>query len=146
MIIISLPLDRAVEIFGLYDAFDRPADQHLLPAQATRVLQKIRGQGGDIVVAEVNGKFVGTYSIHICQNLARNGRPFGVIEHVVCLAEYRRQGIGRALMEHAILYAKEHDCYKVCLQTGQARRENHAFYEACGSKGDKRGYQVRFDA
>jgi GNAT superfamily N-acetyltransferase len=144
MRIAPLPLDRVDEIFALYDSFDRPADRHLPKSQAVEALERIRRHEGEVFVAERDGKLVGTYSIYVCHNLARGGRPFAVIEHVVCLAGYRRQGIGRALMEHAITQARERGCYKVLLETGKSKPENHAFYEACGFKNDKRAYQIRF--
>jgi GNAT superfamily N-acetyltransferase len=144
MRIVPLPLDRVDEIFALYDSFDRPPDRHLPKSQAVEALERIRQHEGEVFVAEQDGKLVATYSIYVCHNLARGGRPFAVIEHVVCLAGYRRQGIGRALMEHASTQASERGCYKVLLETGKSKPENHAFYEACGFTNDKRAYQIRF--
>lgn len=144
MLIAPLPLDRVDEIFAIYDSFDRPPDRHLPKSEAVEALERIRRNDGDVFVAEMDGKLVGTYSLYVCHNLARSGRPFAVIEHVVCLSGYRRQGIGRSLMEHAISQARERGCYKVLLETGRSKPENHAFYEACGFTNDKRAYQIRF--
>lgn len=144
MNIAPLPLERIEDIFTLYDSFDRPPDRHLPKSEAVEALERIRRNDGELFVAALVGKLVGTYSLYVCHNLARGGRPFAVIEHVVCLAGYRRQGIGRALMEHGIAQARQRGCYKVLLETGKAKPENHAFYEACGFTNDKRAYQIRF--
>lgn len=144
MVIVPLPLDRVEEIFALYDSFNRPPDLHLTKLQAIETLNRIRQHQGEVFVAQIDGRFVGTYSIYVCHNLARSGRPFGVIEHVICLNGYRRQGIGRAPMKHAVDYAREIGCYKVLLETGKLKLENHAFYEACGFSNDKQAYQIRF--
>lgn len=146
MTILPLPNARIDEIFDLYAAFDGPTDPHLPKPKASALLDQLRRQDGEIFVAEIDGRLAGTYSIYLCQNLRRSGRPFGVIENVVCLPDYRRQGIGRALMAHGIAHAQANHCYKVMLATGLGRPENHAFYEACGFRNDKRAYQVRFGA
>lgn len=143
--IAPLEIEQIDELLHLYDTFDRPKDDPISHGLAAEVLSRIRTQQGEVYVALDSGNIVGTYAIYICQNLSRSGKPFAVIENVVCAPEYRRQGIGSTLMKHAQSYAKNMGCYKVMLQTGGARKENHAFYESCGFSFDKRGYQVRFD-
>ena len=86
-----------------------------------------------------------TYTIYVCQNLTRAGRPFAVVENVICAPSHRRQRIGTALMEHAKAYAQRKGCFKVMLLSGAKWEGNGSFYEACGFSGDKRGYQLRFD-
>ena len=134
--------DQLGELFALYNEYDRPADAHPEPADARSLLARIRNQGGEIFVAVEDG-ILGTYMIHICQNLTRSGRPYATIENVICSARQRRSGVGRALMEHAIEHARKHNCYKLMLQTGEHRSENHAFYTACGFTGGKRAFQLR---
>lgn len=41
------------------------------------------------------------------------------IEDVVILNEFRGKGHGRAIVEHAVNYAKEQGCYKVILDCGE---------------------------
>ena len=146
MNIIPLPEDRTQELFSLYDSYDRPSHLHPKEQKAREILTRIRAQDGEVIVAVTdNDRVAGTYAIYICQSMNRNGLPFAVVENVICGPEFRRQGIGKRLMDHAIAYAKGKGCYKVFLQTGAKRGENHAFYEACGFENTKRGYQVRFD-
>ena len=51
-----------------------------------------------------NTAIVATYTIYVCENLTRGGRPFALVENIVCAPSHRRQGIGTALMEHAKAY------------------------------------------
>ena len=49
-------------------------------------------------------------------------------------ADFRRRGLGGALIRHALGVAWEQRCYKVMLMTG--RKETHSFYEQCGFRKD----------
>jgi len=53
--------------------------------------------------------------------------------------------LGKAIIDKAVDYAKEQNCYKVMLQSSSKRIEAHKFYEKIGFDGDsKRGFQIRF--
>ncbi len=139
MNVLPLPNEMILDLFALYDEKDRPNDVHPSRERAIEILASIRAQDGEVFAAIKDGVLVGTYMITICQNLTRGGMPFAVIENVFCKASYRRTGVGLALMKHAQQYARDANCYKVSLQTGATRTENHAFYEACGFQSTKRG-------
>jgi GNAT superfamily N-acetyltransferase len=68
----------------------------------------------------------------IVPNLTRGCRPFGLIENVVTAAHYRRQGLGRQLLQHAQNLAWAANCYKLMRQTSRVDAATFAFYEACG--------------
>lgn len=146
MEIVPVPADRIDEVMRIYDTFGRPRDPPVSADTARGILQRIRAQAGEVFVATVNDTIVATYTIYVCENLTRSGRPFAVVENVICAPSHRRQRIGTALMEHAKVYAKTKGCFKVTLQSGAKREETRSFYESCGFSGDKRGYQIRFDA
>lgn len=87
---------------------------------------------------------VSTCLITIIPNLTRNQRPFAVIENVVTSQNYRKKGFGRSIMEKAIEYAKEENCYKVMLLSSLERKEAYLFYEKTGFDGNsKKGFQLR---
>ena len=53
-------------------------------------------------------------------------------------------GIGKIVVENAIEYAKEQNCYKVLLQSGTKRTEAYKFYEAIGfDSNSKRAFEIR---
>lgn len=91
-----------------------------------------------------DGKVVSTcYAVHI-PNLTRNNRGICFIENVVTDEKYRNRGLASKVIDMAVAYAKEKDCYKVILQSGTARGEAHRFYESKGFDGDsKKAFDMR---
>ena len=77
-------------------------------------------------------ELVATCSLAIIPNLTRGCRPYGVIENVVTLEAYRRRGLGRAVLRHALEVAWKRDCYKVMLLTSRLNEETFRFYESGG--------------
>jgi ribosomal protein S18 acetylase RimI-like enzyme len=95
-------------------------------------------------VAEIDKTIVASSVITIIPNFTRGGRSYGVIENVITHCNYRKQGIGTSLMNHLITFAKEKNCYKVMLQSGNARKEAHSFYEKAGFDGNsKKAFELR---
>lgn len=98
-----------------------------------------------LFVLESGGKLVSSCYLNIIPNLTRGCRPYAVIENVITLNVYRKQGFGKQVMQYAIDYAKAQDCYKVMLLTGRKAPSVHSFYQSLGFDGSsKTGYQIRF--
>jgi ribosomal protein S18 acetylase RimI-like enzyme len=96
-------------------------------------------------LAKDDNKTVASCYICIIPNLAFNGRSIGFIEHVIVDKNYRRKSIGKKIMEMAIEYAKNNNCYKVVLQSGKKRNEAHKLYEKLGfNRESKIAYELRF--
>ncbi len=96
-------------------------------------------------IAVDNARIVSTCNITLIPNLTRGGKPFAIIENVVTDNDYRRQGIAKKVMENAIRYARENNCYKVLLLSSAKRTESHKFYESIGFNGNsKKGFEMRF--
>jgi len=96
-------------------------------------------------IATDGNKIVSSCYLAIIPNLTRNGRPNGFIENVITDTQYRKKGIGKKVIEMAIEYGKQNNCYKIILQSSYKRKENHIFYEKCGFDGDsKRAFEIRF--
>ena len=126
--------------------FLNPTDPKLSETTAKSVFTEIlSSRYFTILVAETTpGTIVGTCYLNVIPNLTRNAAPYAVIENVVTDPDYRRQGIGKTLMESAIQRAFDEGCYKVMLLTG---RDDHGvvpFYNACGMNGSsKKAFIVR---
>ena len=68
----------------------------------------------------------------IIPNLTRLGGAICFVENVVTDKDFRKQGLGKKVMEKAIEFAREKNCYKVILESGAWRTEAHQFYRNLG--------------
>ena len=82
-----------------------------------------------VFVYEQEGEILGTATILVENKLLHYGSRVGHVEDVVVTREQKKKGIGKALIEECVKFAKEKDCYKVILDCGD---HNIAFYESCG--------------
>ena len=96
-----------------------------------------------VLVAEVGGCLASSCTLCIVPNLTHAARPFGVIENVVTHSDYRRRGLGHAVLAAALDTAWAADCYKVMLATGSQRPETLRFYERAGFKRGRTAFQAR---
>jgi GNAT superfamily N-acetyltransferase len=77
-------------------------------------------------------QLVASCTIMIIPNLTRACKPYGVIENVVTHQEHRQQGLGKAVLAHALQFAWSQTCYKVLLSTGRKDEATLQFYEHAG--------------
>ncbi|PWQ93639.1 GNAT family N-acetyltransferase [Leucothrix arctica] len=83
-------------------------------------------------VVEVDGTPVACASYHIMQYFHCKGSLMRVTSIVVD-TKFKRQGLGRILMDKAVDLAKENSCDKIELTSGGHRSsEAHRFYESLG--------------
>ena len=66
--------------------------------------------------------------------LQRSNKAFGrkPIMQLVVIKEYRNQGIGKQLINSCIVIAKEKNCHRIRLESGNKRKESHNFYKHLG--------------
>jgi GNAT superfamily N-acetyltransferase len=91
-----------------------------------------------LFVALAEGRIVGCYSLLILDKLAKRGIPSGIVEDVAVDPAAQRQGVGRAMMEHARELCRAAGCYKLMLSSNLERTAAHEFYERLGF--EKHGY------
>ncbi|WP_296926350.1 N-acetyltransferase [Polaromonas sp.] len=75
---------------------------------------------------------VGTFTLLIMDNLGHLGAPSAVVEDVAVDPACQGQGIGKAMMRHAITLAAQSGYYKLALSSNLKREKAHAFYDALG--------------
>lgn len=109
-----------------------PSDQPLPPAeQVEQIWDEILANSiMHTFVAEQAGRVMATCVLAIIPNLTRGAQPYGLIENVVVDAHARGGGIGTLLMQGALQFAWQRQCYKVMLMTG--RPQAVGFYERAG--------------
>ena len=113
---------------------------------ANEIWKKIENSGIKYFIAIENGIIISSCYLAIIPNLTRNGKSNGFIENVITDEKYRNKGIGKKVIEMAIEYGKQNNCYKIILQSSYKRKKNHIFYEKCGFDGDsKKAFEIRFN-
>jgi ribosomal protein S18 acetylase RimI-like enzyme len=85
-----------------------------------------------VFVALVGKAIAGTYELVILDNMAKRGRRSGVVEDVAVHPDYQGQGVGRAMMQHALEQCRQADCYKLTLSSQLKREGAHLFYDSLG--------------
>jgi GNAT superfamily N-acetyltransferase len=98
-----------------------------------------------LLVAEDEGRVVGTLTLYTLPNLSHGGRSTALVENVVVDATLRGGGVGRLLMAEAERLAREAGCYKVALTSNNKRAPAHAFYETIGYANTHRGFTRYFE-
>jgi ribosomal protein S18 acetylase RimI-like enzyme len=97
-----------------------------------------------LFVACAGDDIVGTADVVVLANLTHGGRPYANVENVVVDASARGRGIGRAVMDAVLTFARERGCYKVQLQSNEQRAPAHALYESLGFEPVAKGYRLYF--
>lgn len=97
-----------------------------------------------IVVAEIEGELASTCALGINKSIANSAKPFGIIEHVITLHKFRRQGLSGKVLEFAISLAWENNCCKIMLLSGAQLKGAHSVYESVGFKGEiEKGFVIK---
>ncbi len=110
-----------------------------------RVFGQISAVSGlELLVAEEEGEVAGSLVLFIAPNLSHGGLPWALVENVIVDQKYRRQGIGKLLMDYAIARAKEAGCYRIGLSSDKKRQEAHHFYRSLGFEASSHGFRLYF--
>ena len=129
-------LDSLIKLYEQLDGSN--AD---FTVEAARAIWKSEIEGNKNIKyfgAIEDGKVVSTCFCLIIPNLTRLGSSACFVENVVTDKDHRGQGLGKKIMERAIAFASERDCYKVILESASYRKEAHQFYKNLGFDGDSK--------
>jgi GNAT superfamily N-acetyltransferase len=81
---------------------------------------------------DLAGTPVGTFSLMIFCSPSHQGARQGMLDGVVVTRAQRGQGVGRAMLRHALTMAASAGCYKLALSSNLKRVDAHRFYEDIG--------------
>ncbi len=133
--------DDLAQIVALYrhlHADDAPVSADALEEQWRAIVDDPRVC---CIVAVEDGLIVASCTLVVVPNLTRGARPYGLIENVVTHVAFRRRGLGRRVLHHALAMAWAQRCYKVMLLTGSREESTLRFYERAGfERGVKTGF------
>ncbi|MEX0339968.1 MAG: GNAT family N-acetyltransferase [Arenibacterium sp.] len=124
--------DAALALYRTFGGERPPLSGAQGYAQFMRILEH---PGTTILGAEVEGEVRAMATLHILPNMTVDGRPYALIENVVTLKMFERQGLGRVVMNEAIARAWAENAYKIMLLTGRSAGAK-GFYEKLGFSGD----------
>jgi len=136
--------DELFALLCLY-AHLHPEDEMLPLGEAAQIWKTLRQDPNQQYWgAYWNDLLAATCTLIVVPNLTRGGRPYGLIENVVTHPDFRRHGMGTAVLKRALQTAWEHKCYKVMLLTGSKNEATLRFYEKAGfERGVKTGFVAR---
>jgi GNAT superfamily N-acetyltransferase len=95
-----------------------------------------------LLVAELDGRVVGTLQLTMIPGLSRHGMLRGQIEGVRVAASQRGRGLGRAMIAHAIETARAHGCGLVQLTSDKRRPDAVRFYRSLGFTDSHEGLKL----
>jgi GNAT superfamily N-acetyltransferase len=110
--------------------------------QTWKRMMEIPGLG--VYVAELGGDVVGTASMMLFPNVTYDCAPTAVIEAVVVVSSYRRQGIATALIQRILKDAKSAGCNKVQLLSHKRHSADgaHRLYSSLGFESEAEGFRL----
>jgi GNAT superfamily N-acetyltransferase len=94
-----------------------------------------RLDNAEVFVAELDGKVAGR--VFVTEHITLGSEPFAEVHALVVNENYRRLGIGKALIEKAVEWSREKGFGILRLRTNANRPEANVFYPAIGFNLDK---------
>ncbi|MFI8069294.1 GNAT family N-acetyltransferase [Streptomyces sp. NPDC086033] len=95
-----------------------------------------------LVVAEREGRVVGTLQLTVVPGLSRRGATRSIIEGVRIHADERGSGLGTRLIEWAVEESRRQNCQLVQLTSDSTRTDAHRFYERLGFTASHVGFKL----
>lgn len=140
-------IPRLLALYEELSLFTTQAEQGLHPAPADYdcVLESIQSiPGYSLLVIENDGEVAGLMTMIIMPNLSHCALPWALIEALIIDSRFRGQGLGTALVKHAIEMARRARCYKLVLGSNKKRLDAHRFYRRMGFEEYSLGFRMHF--
>jgi len=121
-------------VLGLLCELGRPEPENDSAVDTFKklVTKYLKDSDKTILVARLDGtKIVGMVSIMFLERLNQSALEMYIPELIVH-EPYRGQGIGKKLIDSCIALAKDKNCHRIRLESGNVRKESHRFYTTLG--------------
>ena len=97
------------------------------------------------IVADLDGRVVGTMQLSFLAGIAFRGSWRGQIEAVRIARDLRGQGLGRQMIEWAVERCRERGCRMAQLTSKLDRIDAHRFYERMGWHKSHAGFKLQLE-
>ncbi len=121
--------DDAEAITNLYRELNTLSPVSVLPKRIEAVANS---NNTHLLVCDDGDDIIATALVCLCQDVMFDNQPFALVENVVVSADYKREGIGKSMMDHIEAFCVEQDCSKIMLQTSSENRDARDFYTTMG--------------
>ena len=101
----------------------------------------MREPANRVLLAEKDGKIVGSLQLVLIPSLSRHGTKRALVEAVRVVSDLRGRNIGTALMQHAIAEARAAGCGLIQLTSDRRRARAHLFYRRLGFEQSHIGFK-----
>lgn len=128
------------------DEFGRAREDASLPLDPAYVaaFHAIDGSGRQrLIVAERDGRIVGTLQLSFLAGISMHGAWRGQIEAVRIDGSLRGQGLGAQLVAWAVEECRARGCKAVQLTSHRDRADAHRFYERLGWERSHAGFKLK---
>lgn len=119
----------AQAVNSLYNQLNTLSTPVVLPE---RIAALAESEHTHLLVCDDSGEIIATALVCLCQDVMFGNQPFALVENVVVSADYKREGIGKSLMDYIEGFCLEQNCSKIMLQTSSENRDARDFYTAMG--------------
>jgi len=99
----------------------------------------------ELIVLEAENEIIGTLQLDFINVISFQGRQLAQIEAVRVDSRQRNKGVGRALLQWAIEYARAKKCYLVQLASNNQRMDAQRFYLDLGFVASHVGMKLYLD-
>jgi len=138
-------IPRILELYDELVVITTPAELGRNPAvnDYRETLARINAVPGlNLLVADYQGELLGTMVLFVMPNLSHRACSWLLIENLVVDHRFRSRQLGKALVEYALVQAKEAGCYRITLTSNKKRRRAHKFYRSLGFEASSHGFSI----
>ena len=121
--------DDAEAIANLYRELNTLSEPAVVPE---RIAELAASENTHLLVCDDGEEILATALVCLCQDVMFGNQPFALIENVVVSAKYKREGIGKSMMDYIEAFCLQKNCSKIMLQTSSKNRDARDFYTAMG--------------
>lgn len=101
--------------------------------KAIMIFDKLKThENHELYVITHDDEIVGTFALFFINHFTHGGASSAIIEDIAVRSDWQRHGLGKLMNSFACQRAKELNCYKIVLSSGEQRKDAHKFYEAQG--------------